>query len=250
MLGIHYPRIISNDDLCKILGKLNVIPVSSTDPDTILRWTGHVLRMLPNRAPQQTMFSNMHGANRNRGRVIHRDRDTVNRDLRKDHDPTWNDEDPYRKTFDIARNRTEFKALRKGYTQRRCENYFYQIKQKPSQHPLQSTIPTIHPPIVDNIDEEFVSPRSRATNDQDVLPSEATVARIIQIIPKQTKILCDRTGCEQPNKDWRTLASLHKHQAFCPKGIVYCDFPNCVDAYKAMSKKSLQLHNAKLHKQK
>ena len=72
ILGIRYPKRISNEDLWTILSKVNVTPISVTVPGIILRWTGHVLRMQPNRIPQQIMFSNLHSGSRNRGRAPHR----------------------------------------------------------------------------------------------------------------------------------------------------------------------------------
>ena len=72
MLGIRYPKIISNADLWTKLAKLDVTPISVSILDIILHWTGHVLIMPASRVPQQTVFSNLHNIHRNKGRVVHR----------------------------------------------------------------------------------------------------------------------------------------------------------------------------------
>ncbi|KAK2181115.1 hypothetical protein NP493_410g02016 [Ridgeia piscesae] len=47
-----------------------------------LRWTGHLMRMLPDRLPKQILYSQLSSGHRNRGRPLLRFKDTIKRNLK------------------------------------------------------------------------------------------------------------------------------------------------------------------------
>ena len=49
-----------------------------------LRWTGHLMRMLPDRLPKQILYSQLSSGHRKRGRPRLRFKDTIKRNLKLD----------------------------------------------------------------------------------------------------------------------------------------------------------------------
>ena len=47
-----------------------------------LRWTGHLMRMSPDRLPKQVLYSQLSSGHRNRGRPRLRFKDTIKRNLK------------------------------------------------------------------------------------------------------------------------------------------------------------------------